>query len=330
MNANLFLSTTHNGIVRAARGSDGGWQVDFLLSGQDVRCFAADPLNPGVIYAGTQGDGVIRSADSGKTWRPAGLEGKIVKSLAVSPLENGTIYAGIKPALVFVSRDSGATWTELDSFRRIPWRWWWFSPAETPFSAYVQAIALSPTDPRTILIGVELGAVVRSTDGGETWSRHRKRAIRDCHSLTFHPTDGNWVYEAGGGGAAVSQDGGDSWRRPKKGLDRKYGWACAGHPGNPEIWYASASPGPSKAHGGVNALAYVFRTSGNGIWHKLSGGLTQPLPMMVYALLTDRRDPDYVYAGTSNGDVWHSTNQGDTWAKLPFDLKGIHRSLIML
>lgn len=53
--------------------------------------------------------------------------------------------------------------------------------------------------------GIELGAVVRSEDGGRTWSGHRHGALRDCHSLTFHHSHAQWVYEAGGtgGGAAV-------------------------------------------------------------------------------------------------------------------------------
>jgi hypothetical protein len=34
-------------------------------------------------------------------------------------------------------------------------------------------------------------------------------------------------------------------------------------------------------------------------------------------------------AGLSNGDVWLSTDHGDSWAQMPFNLGGIHRTLIM-
>jgi len=195
MNANIFIATNGQGLARAERNADGEWSVEFLRAEQDVRCLAADPLNPSVLYAGTQGDGVLRSDDRGKTWQPAGMQGQIVKSLAVSPHEPGTIYAGIKPAYLFVPGDGGQTWAELEGFRRIPFRWWWFSPAEKPGSAYVQAMTLSPTDPDVIMAGIEFGAVVRSTDGGQNWSGHRKGSLRDCHTLKFHTTDGNWVYE---------------------------------------------------------------------------------------------------------------------------------------
>ena len=302
-----------------------------LLTDQDVRCLAADPLNPHVIYAGTQGQGVLRSSDGGKTWRPAGLAGQTVKALAASRTQLGTVYAGTKPALLFVSRDGGASWAELASFRRIPGRRFWFSPAEKPFTAYVQAIALSPTDPNTMVVGIEFGAVVRSSDGGQTWSGHRRGALRDCHSLTFHVTNGDWIYEGGGTGAgvSVSRGAGVSWTQPREGLDRHYGWAVAADPAHPEVWYASLAPG-LKAHSENNAQAVIVRSIGGAPWQPLSGGLPQPLNHMPYALLTDPTAPGYVYAGLNNGEVWHSTNHGDTWHQLPFCLKGIHRSLLML
>jgi hypothetical protein len=37
-----------------------------------------------------------------------------------------------------------------------------------------------------------------------------------------------------------------------------------------------------------------------------------------------------VYAGLSNGEVWYSTDHGDTWDKLSFCLQGIHRTLLLL
>jgi len=333
MNATTFISTTGKGLARATRGENDGWSVEALLEGQDVRCLVADLLDPNAVYAGMQGNGVLRSEDRGKTWQAAGLSGKIVKALAVSPHARGTIYAGTKsPPLMFVSRDGGLTWTELEAFRHIRGRRLWFSPAEPPFTAYVQAIALSPTDPNVIDVGIEFGAVVRSEDGGRSWSGHRPGALRDCHSMTFHAKNGDWIYEAGGTGAgvSVSRDSGRTWRQSKTGLDRNYGWACAADPARPEVWYASLSPGPGKAHSASDAQAYIFRSAGGAAWQKLGGGLPQPLNHMPYALLTDRSAPGHIYAGLSNGDVWHSSDHGDAWQQLPFNLKGIHRSLIML
>lgn len=337
MNANFFMATTGGGLSCARRGRDGSWPVEACLEGQDVRCLAADPLDRRVLYAGTQGDGVLRSDDQGQSWSPAGLAGQMVKSLAPSPHEAGVVYAGVKPPGVFVTRDGGQTWVELESFRNIRGRWWWRSPAEPPdWRAYVQGLSISPADPDVIVAGIELGAVVRSADGGKTWSSHRKGALRDCHSLSFHARDGDWVYEAGGGGAAVSRDGGLTWQQPKAGLDRRYGWACAADPGQPEVWYMSASAMPSllkgqfepPAHIDGRANAAIYRSSGGAAWERLGGGLPEPLDYMAYALLTDPEAPGQLYAGLANGEVWRSADYGDSWSKLPFNLGGIHQTLI--
>jgi hypothetical protein len=329
MSENIFLANTGSGVARAACAA-GEWAVENLLQGEPVTCLAPDPLNRTVVYAGTQGQGVLRSADAGRTWRPAGLPGQIVKSVAASPTESGVVYAGTKPALIFASRDGGEHWSELPAFRRVR-AFWWFSPAEPGFTAYVQAIALSPADPQLLLVGIEAGAVLRSTDGGQTWQGHRPGALRDCHSLAFHARNGDWLYEGGGtgGGAACSRDGGRTWRQPRAGLDRHYGWAVAADPAQPEVWYASLSPGPFQAHGDGSAQAYIFRSAGGAPWQKLGGGLPQPLAHMPYALLTDPAAPGHLYAGLSNGDVWQSANHGDTWQPLPFNLGGIHRTLIL-
>ncbi|MCL4562999.1 MAG: hypothetical protein M1281_20595 [Chloroflexi bacterium] len=336
MNANLLISITGNGLARANCEANGAWQVEFPMVGRDIRCLAADPRHSHILYAGTQGDGVWRSQDAGRSWHPAGLAGRIVKSIVVSAFpgrnatEPGMVFAGMKsPASIFMSTDGGENWTDLEGFHRIRSRWFWFSPAEPPFTAYVQGIALSPADPNVLIAGIEAGAVVRSQDGGRTWSDHRPGAVRDCHTLTFHATNGDWVYEGGGTGPAYSRDGGRTWRQPKGGLDRRYCWAVAADPAQPEVWYISASPGPLKAHSKDNAQAHIFRSVGGAPWEKLTGALPQPLNSMPYALVTDRSAPGHLYAGLSNGDVWFSEDYGDHWEKPPFNLGGIHTALLL-
>lgn len=344
----VFLSTNGSRLARAECIASGQWSVEFLLEGTNVRCLAADPLDANVAYAGTHGKGVLRSEDRGKTWQPSGMEGQVVKAIAVSPVEAGLIVAGTKPPGIFISRDGGQSWLESEAFRGMR-RWFWFTPAEAG-DPYVLAIALSPTDSGVIVAGVEAGAVLRSVDGGKSWEGHLKGAIRDCHALTFHATDGNWVYEAGGYGAAFSQNAGVNWQQPdratlfdfiqlmrgggvrpsNKGLDRIYSFAVGADSANSDIWYVSASPGPFKAHVEGKAEAFIYRKSGDAPWEKLNGGLPQPLPNMPYALLTDRDAPGHLYAGLSNGDVWHTTDYGDHWQQLPFNLGSIFTAMIML
>lgn len=335
MKDKIFLATDGKGISRAMRGSDGHggspiWTVERYTADHEVTCLAADPSNPQTLFAGTR-NGALRSHDAGLTWRPAGMEGHIVKSLAVSPHDGNLLYAGTKPALMYLSRDGGGSWAELAGFRRIPNRWWWFSPAEPPDRRpYVISIAPSPTDRDVILAGVEFGAVVRSADGGQTWSRHRPGALRDCHSLKFHALDGNWVYQAGGtgGGASVSRDSGLTFRKAKRGLAKNYGIVCAADPENPQIWYACVAPSPFNAFG-EHAEIYLYRATAAGDWQPI-GWEPHPLSVAPTALTTVPAAPGQLYAGLQDGGVWHTSDYGDTWQKLPFSFQGIWYSLLVI
>lgn len=333
---NTIIATTGENLAYATRSQDGNWSVETLLPGTQVNCFVQHPHNQNIIYAGTQGKGVLCSGDFGKHWQQAGLERQIIKSLAVSPSEQDVLYAGTRPPAVYVSRDGGQNWTELESFRqkREPS---WKTPTEP--EPYVLGLAVSPTDPEVIIAGVELGVVLRSDDGGQSWSEHLKGTSKDCHSLTFHVTDGNWAYQGGGmWPAAVSSDGGYSWQQPRKGLGWKiYGWAVAADPANPSIWYVSAAPMMRlplffilpTGHWDGHAHAAIFRSTPDGRWTKLSGGLPEPIQYMPYALLTDPECPGHLYAGLSNGDVWQTVDYGDNWQKLPLNLGRISRTMVM-
>ena len=59
----VFIAATRAGVARAIVCDPGAWTVERLLAGHTVRCLASDPLNAGVVYAGTQGEGVLRSND---------------------------------------------------------------------------------------------------------------------------------------------------------------------------------------------------------------------------------------------------------------------------
>ena len=77
----VFLATTGSGLARATRDADGAWSVASSLQDHDVRSLAADPLNANVVYAGTQGDGVLRSDDRGQTWVSVGMEVEILEHI---------------------------------------------------------------------------------------------------------------------------------------------------------------------------------------------------------------------------------------------------------
>jgi hypothetical protein len=162
-----------------------------------------------------------------------------------------------------------------------------------------------------ILVGIELGGLMRSTDRGATWADHRPGAQRDVHCLAWHPRAQGRAYEAGGGGAAWSGDGGDTWHPADDGRDRHYTWAVAVDPDDPERWYVSASTGPYRAHGDGDPQAAIYRRREGEDWRPVAGGLPDPMPAMPYALVAlDGR----LFAGLRNGDVWQSADRGESWS----------------
>jgi len=113
----VILAATRDGI---ARGSlDGEPAVERVVAETRVHCLAADPLEPSVVYAGTEAGDVLCSPDRGRTWDCAGrIARRPIRSLAASPHERGVLYAGVRPAAHFRSHDGGASWSELPAFRR--------------------------------------------------------------------------------------------------------------------------------------------------------------------------------------------------------------------
>lgn len=328
MTDRIFLSTTPDGVARLEAGAS---TPTSRLETADIVSLSTGPPESGLVVAGSEHNGVSISRDRGATWSHAGLTGVQVMSVAVAPGDPDRLYAGVRPPGVYRSDDGGETWTECDAFRSIRGRRFWRSPASPPFTAYVQAIAVSPADPDMLVAGIEFGAVVRSTDGGESWSNHRRRAIRDCHSLAWHATDGTHVYEGGAGirkrPGAVSVDGGDTWQKPGGGLDRGYGWAVAADPADPDCWYVSASTGPSAAHGGGDAKVAVFRRESRSGWNRVRG---IPGDSMVYGLLTDPERPDHLWVGQADGSLWFSEDRGETVVELDSRLPAIDRVVVML
>jgi BNR-Asp box repeat/BNR/Asp-box repeat len=309
-----LLAATGDGVARLTEREDGVYEVELTL-GNGVQCVAVDPNGPETALAGARGEGVQLSEDGGRTWRDAELPATDVFSVAIGAAD-GAFYAGCEPSMLFRSDDRGQSWRELASLREIPSAPTWSFPPR-PWTSHVRWIAPSPHDAGVLLAGIELGGLMRSEDGGETWSDHRPGAQRDVHALAWHPHEPGRAYEAGGGGAAWSDDGGETWRPADSGRDRHYTWALAVDPAEPERWFVSASTGPFAAHGRRNAEAYVYRWDGEGPWRPLDGGLPAPSGSMPYALLFVG---DRLVAGLADGTLYASDDRGDTWRQL--ELRG--------
>ena len=191
--------------------------------------------------------------------------------------------------LVLVATRKGA-WLFHGNAARKSWR------ADGPYflGHIISHLVLDPRDGRTLLAAAKTGhlgpTVFRSTDFGRTW----KEAARPP--------------------AFPKAPDGEKGRA----VDHTF-WLTAGHPSEPDAWYAGTSP-----HG-------LFRSEDGGVtWEPLAGlnddpryrawmGGPQdgtPDGPKLHSINVDPRDPAHLYLGMSSGGVHESTDRGRTWVPL--------------
>ena len=293
-------------------------RVETGLEGLGARCLALDPEDPDTLYVGTSDEGIFKSEDGGAAWEKlSGIEHPMVTAVAVSPID-GAVYAGTEPSALFVSRDGGASWRELEGMRNLPSAPTWSFPPR-PWTSHVRAIAPSYADPNLVVVGIELGGVLRSADGGETWQDQRPGAQPDCHSLFAHPGAPELLYEAGGGGFAQSTDFGESWEGADGGMGLHYVWGLAADAEDPALVYASAASGPYRAHGRGSSNATIYRRSGNERWQPVLEGQAE----FPYALCQDPQAPGTLYAGFGDGTILRGVNAGESWEEVARVAQGL-------
>ena len=303
-------------------------EQEALLRGVRARCLAVDPHDPDRVYVGTPDRGLYASEDGGRTWRndERGLNDHSVFSVAVSPshLQSGisVVYAGTEPSNLYRSEDGGHTWQLLPALRDLPSEPRWSFPPR-PWTHHVRTIALHPTDPGWLAVGIELGGVMRSRDGGATWIDHNPQAHSDAHELLTHPLAPERVYEAAGQGIARSEDRGETWARFEDGLDRHYAWAQAIDPADPDVWYAAVSRSPFAAHGDGDGQAHLWRSRGDG-WVAVDGWDDSPeLRRMPYALTALPEQPNKLLVGLRGGTLLLSDDAAECWSRLELELDDI-------
>jgi photosystem II stability/assembly factor-like uncharacterized protein len=162
------------------------------------------PLDPLVIYTGSDDGQLQRTRDGGKTWTnvTANIQGlpprTYVSSVLPSKYEAARVYATFDghfnddyAPYVFVSDDYGNTWRSLAS--GLP-------------EASVNRIREHPTDSRLLVIGHSRGASF-SNDGGATWhALTTNMPTVPVNDLVFQPRDNALVVATHGRGLWVLDD----------------------------------------------------------------------------------------------------------------------------
>jgi photosystem II stability/assembly factor-like uncharacterized protein len=159
-------AATRGGLFRRDAGA-GEWEAlgNGLPDNAEVRAILVHPGSPDVIFAGTQ-DGPYRSIDGGNNWQRLDFPERnvVIWALTIHPTRPNVLFAGSAPIALYRSVDGGDSWTRLP--RAV-------SPGHCEragFDSRVLRITVDPKRPDDIYAALEVSGVIRSTDGGDTWS----------------------------------------------------------------------------------------------------------------------------------------------------------------
>ncbi len=208
ISAQPLIVASDDGVWRLVDGESSG----IGLAGRSVSHVAT---RGGRTLAVVPGEGLYEVGDGGaqQLW-----EGD-ARSCAVGP--DGVLYVGVEPAMVYRSGDGGVQWQRCDAIDDLPSRGEWTFPPP-PHEPHVLSIDFLPGPTGEVLAGVEVGGVLLSADGGETWRELNNGVYVDVHSVRPDPSRAGRLMAVTGSGFYASQDGGATWARRMDGMDHGY------------------------------------------------------------------------------------------------------------
>jgi photosystem II stability/assembly factor-like uncharacterized protein len=189
--------------------------------------FSPDFANDDVIWAGTYGAGLFRSADGGRSFRRvAALSPRQINDIAIAPAWPACkdLFVATPREGVHVTRDGGAT------FERAP-----LYVMETKQTEnHYQTLRISPNYPEepTIYLGAYEGLYC-SRDGGDHWYEHNLNPTRIGRKVAIspdYPEDGHVFLSGYGNPIAVTTDKGQSWEFRSRGTKTMGAYSVAASP----------------------------------------------------------------------------------------------------
>ncbi|MGH7089864.1 MAG: WD40/YVTN/BNR-like repeat-containing protein, partial [Stellaceae bacterium] len=285
----------------------------------------ADHRNPRRLYVGTTRGGMFRSDDAGATWqkKSEGLYFQEVSCVVQHPT-TGELYAGTRPASIFKSADYGESWSILEGLHRLDSSEHWTFP-HPPFFPHVKAIGLAPGNPKLILGAIEEGWLVRSTDGGATWTNLADGPELDSHTVYAMPDNEKHLVSTSGNGIYRSEDGGDHFAAADDGVESRYLAHLAFHAEAPNILFtAGAEVPPPEWRRPEGCRSQFYRSEDQGRrWQALKGGLPNDLRAAPRVVAGDALVPGWVMVGMQDGDLWLSQDFGDSFRRIASGLPAL-------
>ena len=307
-NFSILVGTRGAGLWRSPDGGTTWTRVMGRPLWPDSRVtgLTVHPTDPRIIYAGSD-DGIFRSDNGGESFErlDSPMNDMDVWKIAVDPVDPDTIFAGTSPSALFRSKDGGRQWEKLS-----------VDLAETcPNVRYprVTALVVDPSDHRNVWAGIEVDGVRRSLDGGDTWTRIEGGLDDpDIHDMAISVAEPKTVFTATSWEVFASTDTGESWQGLGVGKQfaNPYCRFVALKSGDPRVMFVAAGDGSV-----IGNTGDIQRSVDRGLtWESLSMPVEPNTPLWTVA--THPADPDLILAGSHYGQLFLTSDGGDSWVKL--------------
>jgi len=318
-----------------------------IANGASIPSVAYDPRRRRMLAGKTSffwGTGVVHSDDLGKTWTepeapnlkfPSDVAASITQAwqiMPATPAEPDVVYVGVEPAALFRSTDAG------DSFELV--RGLWDHPHRPTWQPgggglCLHTIVLDERDSKQLTVAISTGGVYRSEDGGQSW-RPSNSGIRaefmpedqrfpeygQCvHKVARDAGNPDRLFLQNHGGIYRSDDNGATWNDigTDNGVPSDFGFPMVAHPHKSGTAYVIPN-GSAFNRWTPDARCRVYRTSDCGAsWQGLTQGLPQKdayITVLRDAFTSDTANPAGLYFGTRSGELYGSTDDGETWQTL--------------
>lgn len=349
-NVTLLVGTRKGAFILNTSDRKNWKQSEPIFLGHIIYHFVSDPRDRNVCLmaakTGHLGPTVFRSNDGGKTWKEAtkppaftpgeGDERAVDKVFWLTPghaSESGTWYAGTAPAGLFKSADSGDTWQPIDEFNNHSEYKEWVGVGGTPDGQFLHSIIVDPDDRNHLYLGISVGGIFESADGGGSW-RPLNRGVaadflpdanvafgHDPHCIVMHPTKTTRLYHQNHCGIYRLDRPAEEWVRVGNNMPKEIGdvgFPIVTHPKDADTAWVFPMDGtdvwPRTSPGGKPAV-YVTRNAGEQ-WQRQDKGLPPEnafFTVMRQAMTNDNEQPLGIYFGTTAGEIWASADEGASW-----------------
>lgn len=354
----LLVGTRKGAFVITSDGQREKWEVSGPhFAGWEIYHMKGSPVDPNRVYAsqssGWFGQLMQRSNDGGQTWEavnnefkydgPTGThqwydgtqhpwEFKRVWHLEPSLSDPDVVYAGAEDAALFRTTDGGQSWHELPALRNHESGPNWMPGAG---GMCLHTILIDPSNHERLYVAISAAGAFRTDDGGQSWKPINRGLVSDMmpnptaevghcvHRLAMHPSRPGVLFMQKHWDVMRSDNAGDQWREVSGNLPTDFGFVIDVHAHEPETIYVVPIKSDSE-HFPLDGKLQVYRSrTGGQNWEALTNGLPQQdcyVNVLRDAMTIDGLDPCGVYFGTTGGQVYGSSNAGDSWAPIVRDL----------